>query len=494
MELEARITHTPTGEILEWNEAAAHLYGWTSDEAFGQDFFKLIQTGFPEPLEDIFNSVEAGSNWSGVLLQRSKDGKDICVQTEWRIEDGLIVQLCQLSEDALSFGPFASSLLNTYPGSAFLFDLKDYRTVFLYGQQLASMSYSHGEMNAMGVELMPTILHPEDLAALPTRMAEYSALSKGETHQHVHRVMGKDGTWRQISTTASVYAWDSEGNASHLVGFAIDVTENQEGERTLRLLQEQLRFSLSSTGMVAWVWDYASDEVVRVGDVQSIYGAIEPTAEAFFRAVHPDDWHLNEESLERARNGNPMDGVQMRIIRADGQLRWIEERGLVQYDKRGNATHMVGVTIDVTEQRRKEEFSRRTHRSLRLALQAARASTWQWDCLTNLIVVSDDAFELFGLPRGAPPTMDEWLARIHPSDRNHFQSEAHKTSQQGMDLCIDFRVVMPDGKIKPVRAVAQRATDLSGYATEVIGIVMDLSIFRGLLRLDDDPEAEPWAA
>ena len=37
-------------------------------------------------------------------------------------------------------------------------------------------------------------------------------------------------------------------------------------------------------------------------------------------------------------------------------------------------------------------------------------------------------------------------------------------------------------------------TDISGNATEVIGIVMDLSIFRGLLRLDDDPEAEPWAA
>ena len=53
---------------------------------------------------------------------------------------------------------------------------------------------------------------------------------------------------------------------------------------------------------------------------------------------------------------------------------------------------------------------------------------------------------------------------------------------------------MPDGMIKRVRAVAQRATDITGNAVEVIGTVMDLSIFRGLLRSDDDPEADGWAA
>ena len=493
----AIITHSPAGEILEWSDGASSLYGWTHSDACGRDIFELIPTGFSEPLEDIFAAIERGVRWSGDLIQRTKTGADLCVRTEWHMEDGLIVQTSHSEPSAtnqLSSGPIAASLLDTYPGSVFLFELAEYRTIFLHGQQLSALGYSHEEINALGANLMPTILHPEDLALMPSRMAEFASLSKGETHMHIHRVLAKDGTWRQVSTTSSVFAWDAEGNPSHLVGFAVDVTENREAERQMRLLQEQLKFSLSATGMVAWIWDYKTDEVFRVGDIHSIFGSIESTAEAFFRAIHPDDWHLNEESLERARSGNPIDGVQMRIIRSDGQVRWIEERGIVQYDERGNATHMVGVTIDVTEQRRKEEVSRRTHRSLRLALQAARASTWQWDCLTNLIVVSDDAFELFGLPRGAPPTMDEWLARIHPEDRNFFTSEARKTAQDGMDLCIDFRVLMPNGRTKPVRAVAQRATDLAGNATEVIGIVMDLSIFRGLMRIDEDSDSDSWAA
>ena len=498
LESVARIAHSPAGEILEWNEEAASLYGWSAQEVFGQEIYKLIPTGFPEPLEDILAHLESGQSWKGILIQRTKDRTDVCVEAEWRIEDGLVLQRCRPSNSSangLSLGPLAGCLLETYPGSVFLFDLADYRTIFLYGQQMTALGYSHEEINALGADLLPTIMHPEDVAAFPNRMAEFNTLERGEAREHIHRAFAKDGSLRQISTTASVFAWNAEGSPSHIVGFAVDVTDRLESERTLRLLQDQLKFSLSATGMVAWIWDYRSDEVFRVGDVHSLYGAIDSTASGFFRAVHPDDWQLSEESIDRAKHGNPMDGVQMRIIRSDGQVRWIEERGAVHHDDRGNPTHMVGVTFDVTEQRRKEEVSRRTHRSLRLALQAARASTWQWDCLTNLIVVSDDAFELFGLPRGAPPTMQEWLERIHPQDRAFFESEAKKTAQEGMDLCIDFRVVMPDGHTKPVRAVAQRATDITGTATEVIGIVMDLSIFRGLLRSDDeDSDSESWAA
>lgn len=493
----ARITCTNGGEILEWNDAATDLYGWTAKEALGKDIFQIIPTGMPDPFEEILAILETGTNWSGLFIQRSKDGSELAVDAHLTLEDGLVVQTCTAARtgaDALSDGPLASSLLDTYPGSVFLFDIKESRGVFTRGLQFANLGYTHEEIHELGPNLMPTILHPDDLAKLPEQMARYASMSKGDVVETVRRVKAKDGTWRHVLTWASLFAWDQDGNPSHAVGFASDVTDSREAEQTFHRAQEQLQFALSSTGMIAWIWDYASGEVMRVGDIASIFGNIENTADAFFKAVHPDDWHLSEVAIEQARNGNPMEGVQMRIIRADGQVRWVEERGAVQYDASGNPTHMVGVTIDVTDQRRKDEVSRRTHRSLRLALQAARASTWQWDCLTNLIVVSDDAFELFGLPRGAPPTMAEWLDRIHPEDRNQFQVEARRTATEGMDLCIDFRLVMPDGTVKPTRAVAQRATDENGNATEVIGIVMDLSIFRGLLRIDDEPEAEQWVA
>ena len=88
-------------------------------------------------------------------------------------------------------------------------------------------------------------------------------------------------------------------------------------------------------------------------------------------------------------------------------------------------------------------------------------------------------------------SMDDWLERIHPEDRHTFWMEARRTASEGMDLFIDFRLEMPDGSIKPVRAVAQRAHDRDGNATEVIGVVMDLSIFRGITEDDVSDDHSP---
>lgn len=491
---EATFAHAPCGEILSWNEGARELYGWTPDEALNHPVFDLIVTAFPEPFEDVLATLEADGIWKGLLLQRTKDGRDIAVRAQWIMQDGLIVQKCrQASESSgLSMDTIAPALLETFPGSAFLFDLTRGQTVLNRGLHLANLGYTDEEIFRMGDKLLPNLLHPEDLAARPARLADYSQMAKGDVYESLTRIRAKDGSWRRVATNVSVFAWDEGGNPTHIVGFASDVTEQYESEQASLLAREQLRFALSASGMIAWIWDFATGDVVRVGDVASIYGKIEPTAEAFFKAVHQEDWHLVDPSKHTGVMDGQFECAQLRIVRSDGQVRWVEERGTVQCDEDGNPTHMVGVTIDITEQRRRDELNRRTHRSLRLALQTARASTWQWDCLTNLIVVSDDAFELFGLPRGAPPTMDAWLERIHPEDRSQFLVEARRTAVEGMDLCTDFRVQMPDGTEKPVRAVAQRATDDNGNATEVIGIVMDLSISRGLMRRHGEPDT--WAA
>lgn len=492
----ARVTHTVHGEILEWNEGAERLYGWSADEAIGANFFEIVPTSFPNRYSELLVELGEKGILPLLLIQRSKSAADLFNQGQWALDEAQLTFTTDSNPrlDTFLGNPLTGCLLDTYPGTAFLLDLRDQRMVFIKGRPLGELGYTHQELREMGSEVLPRLIHPEDLGRIAEQIEGLSAAGSAQVLETCHRARPKGGGWRHLMTSISVFAWDYSGEPTHLAGFASDVTEQREAEQGLRIAQEQLKFALSATGMVAWIWDYATDEVLRIGDVKSIYGNIESNSDAFLKAVHPDDWHLSDEAIDRARVGNQMGGVQMRIIRADGHLRWIEERGTVQYNSRGEPSHMVGVTIDVTEQRSKDEISRRTHRSLRLALQAARASTWQWDVLTNLIVVSDDAFELFGLPRGAPPTMDDWLERIHPDDRHDFWMEARRTASEGMDLFIDFRLAMPDGSIKPVRAVAQRAPDRSGNETEVIGVVMDLSIFRGIADGEDPGEPQRLAS
>lgn len=73
----------PDRTITYWNRGAEVLYGWTRDEALGQRAHLLFQTKFPQPLEEIEEHLKLTGSWSGELVHRTKDGREIIVFSKW---------------------------------------------------------------------------------------------------------------------------------------------------------------------------------------------------------------------------------------------------------------------------------------------------------------------------------------------------------------------------------------------------------------------------
>jgi PAS domain S-box-containing protein len=76
---DAIIVRTLEGTINFWSKGATELYGYSRDEAIGQISYGLFKTRFPEPLNDIVSQVETSGRWSGELLHKTKDGREIIV-------------------------------------------------------------------------------------------------------------------------------------------------------------------------------------------------------------------------------------------------------------------------------------------------------------------------------------------------------------------------------------------------------------------------------
>jgi PAS domain S-box-containing protein len=72
--------------ITYWNEGAAEFYGWSREEALGQVSHALLQTDFPEPLEDIVRTVQRSGYWEGELVQTCRDGRRVTVDSRWTLE------------------------------------------------------------------------------------------------------------------------------------------------------------------------------------------------------------------------------------------------------------------------------------------------------------------------------------------------------------------------------------------------------------------------
>ncbi len=82
---DAIIVRDEAGRIAYWNKGAEDLYGWAREEAIGKSTRDLLQTTFPQPLEEIIDRVRKEKHWQGELLHTRKGGELVTVLSRWAL-------------------------------------------------------------------------------------------------------------------------------------------------------------------------------------------------------------------------------------------------------------------------------------------------------------------------------------------------------------------------------------------------------------------------
>jgi len=188
--------------------------------------------------------------------------------------------------------------------------------------------------------------------------------------KHGHIVRGreaiierKDGTRMPIAPYPTPLR-DETGAIVGVVNMTVDISERKKAE--LALAERNIQLALA--GKAALVGSYAYDIDTEIMQISAGYAAIhgfpEGTAEKArsdcLASVHPDDigrvgGFRREAFRERRREYT----VEYRIIRAGGEVRWVETRCFVSYDGEGRPHRVVGVSIDITERKQVEEQQRK---------------------------------------------------------------------------------------------------------------------------------------
>jgi PAS domain S-box-containing protein len=90
---EAIMVRDDGDRIRFWNAGAENLYGWRSDEVFGQNMHQLLKTVFPVSRGEIEQKLRSQGSWEGNLLQTTRDGREIVVACRKTIDhdsDGVL--------------------------------------------------------------------------------------------------------------------------------------------------------------------------------------------------------------------------------------------------------------------------------------------------------------------------------------------------------------------------------------------------------------------
>jgi PAS domain-containing protein len=104
-------------------------------------------------------------------------------------------------------------------------------------------------------------------------------------------------------------------------------------------------------------------------------------------------------------------------VRPDGDIRWIADRARVYAGPDGSPVRMIGARMDITAHRRTESALRLSEERLRLALEAGRLGSWEFNLRTEALVTSAQCKANHGLAADAALTFDDVVEAIPESHR-----------------------------------------------------------------------------
>src|SRR5580692_6146279 len=119
------------------------------------------------------------------------------------------------------------------------------------------------------------------------------------------------------------------------------------------------------------------------------------------------------------------------------------------------------------------------------AQKLSHSGTFGWKVSSGELVWSDETYRILGFARQTNPTLDLVFDRIHPEDLDRMREVKDRAARNGMDLDVEHRILLPDGAIKYLHAVAHAGRDSSGNL-EYMGVVTDITERK---RADEERQA-----
>ncbi|MGV3614844.1 MAG: PAS domain-containing protein [Fimbriimonas sp.] len=213
------------------------------------------------------------------------------------------------------------------------------------------------------------------------------------------------------------------------------------------------------------------------------------TAPTNFRVMR-DGRELRPEELpvqQAALQGRSLEDFQEQIVFDDGEVRHLYGNATPLLAADGTVRGAVAAFLDVTRLKNVERAMGESEERTRLALTATGMATWEIHAQTREARCSDDLGPLYGKRPGFSfATMEDWLAAVHPDDRERVAAARHRLFEEGTPIDDEFRVVKPDGEIAWLHSKASMFRDADGLPWKAVGVVSDITArkrFEGQVQL-----------
>ncbi|MFP5500866.1 MAG: PAS domain-containing protein, partial [Candidatus Sericytochromatia bacterium] len=312
-------------------------------------------------------------------------------------------------------------LIEQVPGVVYVTALDaEARTLYISPQIEALTGYTPEE--AVGdAQFWPRVMHPEDRDRALGAYVE--AVASGAPYVCEYRINRKDGGVVWVRDVGQVVMGEA-GEARCVEGLIFDLSERKAVEARLRKSEQLLAQAQEVARVGSWERDFEGGAITWSDELYRLFGLAPQSVaidyESYLARVHPDDREMVQAAgAHTFRTGEPF-AVDYRLLRADGEVRWVHGRGKRVEAPDGRPRCLVGTTQDIHDRKQAEEELSAIQGRLANLLSASPvviyalrvegdryAPTWVSDNLRQVLGIEPRTFLAPGW----------WAGAIHPADR-----------------------------------------------------------------------------
>jgi len=405
---DAIVVRDQDDRILYWNHGAEELYGWSEDEAVGRRIHELLQTEFPEPVEQVTAVLHRDHRWTGELIHRTRGGKRLAVLTRWVLDwnaQGRPASILETSNDITEQKEaerFIRRITDVAPSLLYVYDVIEQRNVWGNREMYEGLGYRQDLLDEMAGDLLHRLIHPEDWPHYQGHAARLRNLADGEAAEFEYRMRHADGSWRWLHSRDMVFQRTSDGTVKQIAGAALDITERKQAEEELARAKRRTEVILDSAG-----------EAIFGLNAEGLCTFINPAGSAMFgyrveelvgKNTHAILHHSHPDGREYPVRECPIYAafVDGKMHRAEGEVFWHKEGRPIAVSYTSTpvreAERLIGAVVvirDITERKRTEDTLRTAYDTFRHLVEHSPFGVYAVDADFHLVQVSAGAQKVF---------------------------------------------------------------------------------------------------
>jgi PAS domain S-box-containing protein len=171
-----------------------------------------------------------------------------------------------------------------------------------------------------------------------------------------------------------------------------DISEARRTREALRNSERRLQFAQVSARLGSWEWNLKTNELWWADGIWLLHGrsigSVDPTFENWMGFINAEDRDAVQRTLQEALAGKGDYEAEYRTTFPDGSIHWIGARGRAVFDEAGRPERMLGVAMDITNNKLAEDALRKSEKLAaagRLAATVAHEINNPLEAVTNLL-------------------------------------------------------------------------------------------------------------